>query len=142
MQRYNHTAESLGDTLSQGVINSCRAHPKTQFIFNSVLLTKFDNLNKEILKFNSFMRDVCSRVANLNYFDSHNVLITSGIRNVINSTGNGIHITFEARKTVTKSLAKSTNRLVVNAVLQLVTMLLFMAPEVNFKLPLADFVNS
>ena len=105
LQRYNHTADSLADTLSQRIINSCRAHPKTQFIFNSVLLTKFDNLNKEILKFNGFMRDVCSRVANLNYFDSHNVLITSGIRNVINSNGNGIHITFEARKAVTKSLA-------------------------------------
>ena len=51
------------------------------------------------------MRGICSRVANLTYFDSHNVLITSGVRNVINNTGNGIHITFEARKAVTKSLA-------------------------------------
>ena len=117
LHKFNHTAESLADTIVRKFQNTCRANPKTQFVFNSVLLTKFDWLNKEITRFNDYMYDMCKGVQNLTYFDSHAVLKTAKLDVTLfpsersSRYGNGVHITFEARKVVTRALASKLRSL-------------------------------
>ena len=117
LHKFNHTAESLADTIARRLRNTCAAHPKTHFLFNSLLLTKFDWLNREIDRFNDYMFDICKGVHNLTYFDSHAVLKTANLGAVLFPSerngryGNGVHITFEARKAVTRALASKLRSL-------------------------------
>ena len=117
LHKFNHSAESLADTVARRLRNTCGAHPGTKFVFNSLLLTKFEWLNKEILRFNNYMYETCAGVDNLSYFDSHAVLKSANLGSVLfpsernSKYGNGVHITFESRKAVTRALASKLRSL-------------------------------
>ena len=107
MSRYDHTAESLANVFCNRLRATCNKHRSTNFIFNSVLLTEFQWLNGHIDRFNGYMYDLCSEIPNLHYFDSDNLLAEAKLKNVYvpkNKGGNGIHISFEARRLVVKRL--------------------------------------
>ncbi len=102
--------------MADRLANTCRAHPKTQFIYNSILLTKFNRLNEQIVRFNDYIKALSKDyIPNLLYFDSHAV-VNKALRQSKTLTvyypkerdskyGNGVHITFEARRIITRELA-------------------------------------
>jgi alkylated DNA repair dioxygenase AlkB len=113
LHKYRHTANSLFELSGSRLSQSCKAHPNTQFIFNSVLLVKsMPWLNEEIEKFNEFMYKLCSALPNLHFFDSHATLMKARLEEVYvpkekdSRYGNGIHITFGAKKVVVSGLAR------------------------------------
>ena len=113
LHKYRHTANSLFELSGSRLAQSCKAHPNTQFIFNSVLLAKsMQWLNDEIDQFNMLMFKLCSAIPNLHYFDSHAILKKARLEEVYvpqerdSRYGNGIHITFGARKVVVAALAR------------------------------------
>ena len=106
LSRYNHTATSLADTVCARLSRCCRNNPKTKFIFNSILETKFSWLNREISLFNDMMYRFCHSLPNVTYFDSHSILCDSSIPRVWEPKGNGIHITLRAKQCVTRELVK------------------------------------
>ena len=109
LSRYRETANSLADLILPNLAKCCQRNPNTKFIFNSVLHSnyckKYDWLNDEIDLFNYHMRNFCRNVSNIYYFDSHSLLGQSNIQRVWNPyDNNGIHITLDARKLVTREL--------------------------------------
>ena len=112
LHKYKHTARSLFEFSATRLEYNVKAHPNTQFIFNSVLLTKISWLNDEINDFNKYMYRLCSSLPNLHYFDSDSVLRKARLEEVFfprerdTRYGNGIHITRGARKLVVSELAK------------------------------------
>ena len=113
LHKYRHTAKSLFELSGSRLSQSCKAHPNTQFIFNSLLLTKsMPWLNEEINLFNELMFKLCSALPNLHFFDSHATLKKARLEEVYvpkekdSRYGNGIHITFGARKVVVDGLAR------------------------------------
>ena len=101
LSRYNWSAQKLFTYFKELMGEYSRKFPNTTFIFNSVLLTKFQWLNKEIdfLNFNIFNLTLENRVK-LWFFDSHHVariLSRQGVE-VIQRSGrraNGVHITHD-----------------------------------------------
>ena len=109
LSRYDHTSQSLIHEMRGLFETFCVKYPKTTFIFNSILRTKFDWLNVEVDDFNKeiFEMSLSPRCENLWYFDSHHILtqINNRVR-VFLPNGNGIHITFAAKKHVSWSLVQ------------------------------------
>ena len=106
LSRYSHTATSLADTVYNKLLTCSRKYPRTKFVINSVLHTKFGWLNREIAQFNDIMYDFCQSVPNFIYFDSHGILCCSSIARIWEPAGNGLHITLNAKRTVTRELVK------------------------------------
>ena len=106
LSRYDYTAQTLISESVALIKSYCVKYPKTVFIFNSILYTRFSWLNKEIDRVNEsvFRLSLAQNFQNLWFFDSHHVL-TQVHDTVINPTGNGIHITLAARKHVTTALS-------------------------------------
>ena len=111
LDKYGYNAQTLSLAIENRLVFACRRNPDTQFVFNSILRTSHGRLNKEIVGFNRFMSDLCTRVHNLTFFDSDGVLARANLREVIfpksreNRYGNGIHIVLEARKVIVRDLA-------------------------------------
>ena len=87
-------------------------HKNMTFVFTSLLSTSFGWLNRAIGSFNTIMFELAATIPNLRFFDAHQVLMSRPISTsgsnipVIRSDGDGIHITFAARKLVTTELVK------------------------------------
>ena len=116
LSRYGHTADSLADLIFPNLAKCCQRHPNTKFVFNSVLHTSYiknhEWLNGEIDLFNDHMMRFCNSVRNMVYFDSHSLLGQSNIRRVWDPRDkNGIHITLDARKLVTRELVNCVSNL-------------------------------
>lgn len=116
LHKYKHTAQSLFELAGRRLEFNCNKHPNTQFIFNSVLLTEIPWLNIEIEMFNRCMFKLCGAVSNLHFFDSHASVKRARLEGRLDEVyvpkerdaryGNGIHITFAARKLVVSELAR------------------------------------
>ena len=116
LSRYGHTAKSLADTIFPELEKCCRRNSKTKFIFNTILHANYKNnhiwLNEEIDLFNLYMSSFCRNIPNMFYFDSHSLLGQSNIRRVWDPMDkNGIHITLDARKLVTRELVNCVHSL-------------------------------
>ena len=108
---YGLTARTLADIVCNRLRHTCRKHPGTKFMFNSVLNVhnKHDWLNKEIDTFNGFMYELSLSVPNLAFFDSHAILMNDGISQHLGGVidlddRRGIHITWKARKLITDQM--------------------------------------
>ena len=118
LARYGKRPEVLADLVIRRLRESCNKHKHTSFIFTSILSTNHRWLNNAIGQFNKFMSDLASEVSNLSFFDSHHVLLNSSLTKpwskvpVIRSDGDGIHITFEARKLITNHLVNGLELIV------------------------------
>ena len=121
LDKYGYNAQSLSLAIEDRLVLACRRNPNTQFVFNSLLRTEHERLNKEIVAFNRSMFGLCTRVHNLTFFDSDGVLTRAcsmgRLREVLfpksreNRYGNGIHIVLEARKVIVRDLASCLRRL-------------------------------
>ena len=89
-----------GASLSQYFKNLLKKYPKTQFIFNSVLLTNRSWLNKDIEKLNNeLFHFSLNPKSNLWFYDSHHIAHTLGKRGfqVLETNSrraNGVHLTY------------------------------------------------
>ena len=116
LARYGKTARSLADVVCNRLAKCCRDNHGTNFIFNSITLTKNNDwLNKEIEQFNDFMYDLSVSIPNLTFFDSHAL-----IRNYSKYDGgpvwsrsdrNGIKFDVSVLKMVTRELVNSVGYL-------------------------------
>ena len=82
--------------------------PDTIFIFNSILNTRFNMVNELVMRMNTTMFDLSLHFYdNVMFFDSHERLMASHLRDVLAPRGNGVHITMAATKIMQVSLACS-----------------------------------
>lgn len=127
LSRYGHTASSLADCVAHRFKEYSRKYPNTKFIFNSLLWSRdYRWLNAEVDLFNNYMFELSRSVRNMYYFDSHNLVSRSNIRNVYASGArtdlaesdmrttegnNGVHVTLEVRRLVVRELVNSVGYL-------------------------------
>ena len=111
---YGLRANALADMVCERLRRTCHMHPRTKFIFNSVLNVhnKYDWLNHEINLFNSHMYELSQKIPNMAFFDSHAVLmrdrISESMGGVIDMREHrGVHITWEAKKLITDHLVNA-----------------------------------
>lgn len=88
-------------------------YPKTVFVFNSLLRTRFAWLNKEVDLFNRCMFDFSLENHNFWFFDSHHicsVIFNNGFE-ILDSSGNGIHITQLPKSEIANCLVTGVQKL-------------------------------
>ena len=108
LSRYGHTANSLADIVCRRFKQYSVQYPNTKFIFNSVLLTRDHQwVNTEVRLFNQYMFELSRSTRNMYYFDSDRLVAQCGIRRPYLLQGQGIHVTLDVRKLVTRELANS-----------------------------------
>lgn len=115
LSRYGQTAESLSVHLQRKLEQYRKQFPGTTFVLNSVLLgsTEVGNwLNDEVKTFCEQAKRICLNY-NVSFFDSHEVCRIAASRgtSIIDPRGNGIHITFDAKRTITRALVGHMLRL-------------------------------
>ena len=112
LARYGRRPEVLADMVAQRLATTCGKHKNTTFVFMSILSTGYDWLNTAVSRFNEYMFELAAKVPNLLFFDSHQVILDSSLcrpgarYTVLRRDGDGVHITFEARKLVTNQLVR------------------------------------
>jgi len=118
LARYGKRPEVLADLVTRRLKDCCAKHQGTSFVFTALLSTAHGWLNKAAASFNRYMFDLSTRVPNLSFFDSHQVLLSSPLSRprsrvpVIRSDGDGVHITFDARRLVTSQLVNALDIIV------------------------------
>ena len=118
LARYGKRPEVPADLVTRRLKECCSKHRSTNFVFTSILSTAHDWLNEAIGRFNRYMLELAGQVTNLNFFDSHHVLLNSSLSQpwskvpVIRSGEDGVHITLEARKLVTTQLINALDVIV------------------------------
>ena len=116
LARYGKTASTLADITFSRLAKCCRDNPNTNFIFNSILLTKnSDWLNREIDQFNVYVYDLSKSIPNLTFFDSHALIKDYSERGSgpvwSRSDRNGIKFDVSVLKMVTWELVNSVGYL-------------------------------
>ena len=96
LSRYDHTADSLIAQMSSKIETWCSKYPNTIFIYNSMLSTRFDWLNREIHDFNQYMFEMSLGLPNFWFLDTHDTIVRNRMFPISNR-GNGIHITPQAK---------------------------------------------
>ena len=106
ISRYDHRHYTLATDFKQKIGILCEKFPETTFIFNSVLMTKYGWLNREINLFNELIFDHSFKIKNLWFFDSHRVCCRLGEQGyeILDVTGNGIHLTAVPKREITLCL--------------------------------------
>ena len=111
---YGLRASVLADMVCDRLRRTCRKHPKTKFIFNTILNVhnKYDWLNHEINLFNSYMNELSLSIPNMALFDSHALLMNDRISQSLGGVidlreQRGIHVTWHARKLITDNLVNA-----------------------------------
>ena len=127
LSRYGNTAHSLADIVASRFRHYSKRYPNTQFIFNSLLLSRdYPWLNREVRLFNKLVFEIAQNTRNFSFFDSDQLVAKSGLTNsqiyARNSrtfdlsdsrsmhdgkTDNGIHVSLQIRKMVTRELVNA-----------------------------------
>lgn len=94
LSRYNHRHYSLAQLFKKNLDTLCVKYPNTTFIFNSLLLTRFEWLNREVHDFNKDIFDYSISQKNFWFFDSHHVCskLSNWGNVILDPAGNGIHL--------------------------------------------------
>ena len=103
------TGSALADWVERRLGKACRDNPGTTFVFNSVLHTTHDWLNAEVDVFNRAMSELSGFVRNLEFLDTHSVLMRDEISRRLGqvldlSDSRGTHLTLRAKKIITHNL--------------------------------------
>ena len=107
LSRYGKNAHTLADLVCRRLLNTCRKHSNTIFVFNSIVLRSIPWLNVEIEEFNGIMFELSLEVENLYFFDSHDVLMGSDEicrQGAIDRRGDGVHMPAAAKRVVVDHL--------------------------------------
>jgi alkylated DNA repair dioxygenase AlkB len=106
------SGQSLADWLSRILRHYCSKHRNTTFIINSLLHTRHGWLNDEVDIFNYTVYQLATTIPNLEFFNSHAVIIRSPIsRNIdhvlLRDDPRGMHLTFAAKRLITDRLVEA-----------------------------------
>ncbi len=74
LSSYGMRGRELANKVCPQLLETCRKHPSTTFIFNSILYTRHGWLNDEIDVLNNIMFDLSIMTQNFNFFDSSSVI--------------------------------------------------------------------
>ena len=110
-------AHVLADLTARRLTECCDRHPNTSFIINSILHTRHQWLNREVDTFNRVMFELSVTIHNLRFLDSHEGLMRDSISETVNdvldpSDPRGTHLTFAAKKLITKQLVSAVELIV------------------------------
>ena len=117
LSRYGRRAHVLADLVTTRLETCCKKYRSTTFVFSSILSTGRGGLNAAVGEFNKVMFELCTRVPNMAFFDSHSVVLSNGMSSpssrvkVIRPDGDGIHISFDARRLITDQLVNGVELL-------------------------------
>ena len=106
LARYGKTPTALADEFLGRLRDVCARHPNTTFVLSSLLSTKFPWLNAAAGQFNKLAFELSLELGNFVFFDSHAVLVESGVH-VLDNGGDGVHLTSTARRKVTDVLVEA-----------------------------------
>ena len=101
LSRYNHTADSLYNIIGPKLRQFCDQNKSTTFIFSSLLFTRHEWLNKEVMRFNKYMLELSCELENLLFLDTcsslNGTVLAHHIDNILprNDKG-GIHLSHRA----------------------------------------------
>jgi hypothetical protein len=109
MSRYGLSGRQLANRISRRLVDLCKRHSNTTFVFNSILYTRHEWLNDEIDIFNNIMFELSVSCPNLLFFDSSEVIaahpMARRVDNVLDPLSRGgIHMTRDARFLVSDEL--------------------------------------
>lgn len=113
LSRYDHRSYTLSREIRDNFKYLFARYPKTVFVFNSLLRTRFAWLNKEVDLFNRCMFDFSLENHNFWFFDSHHicsVIFNNGFE-ILDSSGNGIHITQLPKSEIANCLVTGVQKL-------------------------------
>ncbi|MCP4262086.1 MAG: alpha-ketoglutarate-dependent dioxygenase AlkB [Planctomycetes bacterium] len=113
LSRYGETAKSLADTVCPRLVECCNKFKGVNFVFTSITNSRGNRwLNDEIFRFNSILHDLARGLQNLMFFDAHGMISRAGPKAAYDSNDrNGIHLSLEVRKLVTRGLASCVGKL-------------------------------
>ena len=115
LSRYGWNAHKLFTYFRQLTCVYQKKYPKTVFIFNSLLSTKFGWLNSEILSLNTNVFNLSIQPnSNVWFFDSHHIALTQsrhGMQVLERGTrrDNGVHLTYRMSDEIRHVIAKCIN---------------------------------
>lgn len=99
LSRHDMSALDLSSFICNKLKEYTSLYPSTVFMFNSLLETSYDWLNREILILNENIFKLSSNLyRNLWFLDTHEIFVNSGSDPIDRS--HGIHITFDAKRLV------------------------------------------
>lgn len=95
-------------------------YPNTWFIFNSLLLTRFDWVNRQVIKFNDMMFEFtleCRDISKVLFFDSSHIVHSLWLEGalIIDPARNGVHITHWAKNSVVSSMLRCVTELLADS---------------------------
>ena len=106
LARYGKSPTALADKFLGRMRDVCARHPNTTFVLSSLLSTKFPWLNAAAGQFNKLAFELSLELGNFVFYDSHAVLVESGVH-VLDNGGDGVHVTSTARRKVTDCLVEA-----------------------------------
>ena len=104
LSRYNHTPQTLSETVVPRLKLACAKNPGTNFVFSAILSTRLKWLNNWIGQFNNIMFELAAEIPNLFFFDSHSVLLHQAKQQRTSVFRDNVHITDDARRYVISHL--------------------------------------
>jgi hypothetical protein len=107
LSRYGQPASSICRFICNRLRRWTIMFPNTTFIFNSLLTTGFEWLNRRVLAVNRALFDLSLELRNSGSFyflDTHHLLRASGLPCVISPRGNGIHVSHDAGRLVQRCI--------------------------------------
>ena len=100
--RHQYSAQALSQFLVYKLREYSVRFPNVIFVVNSLLYTTDKYFNREISIYNSFIFEFSMDAENVWFFDSHYIVVNGP--NPIDTWGNGIHITHNAKKKISTVL--------------------------------------
>ena len=106
------TAHTLADMVTDKLQKCCAKNSSTTFVFNSVVDTKHDWLNREIDIFNDIIFKLSCTIPNLRFFDSHHALMRNDISKHVDKVldredRRGTHLTLSAKRLIGTELVNA-----------------------------------
>ena len=120
LSRYGHNAHNMSQNFRDLMCEYQFKYPKTQFIFNSVLLTKYDWLNHEVsILNNEIFHFTCRPNSNVWFFDAHHVARVMSVKgeHILETNSrraNGIHLTYRATNEIRRVIISCFEELCIN----------------------------
>lgn len=99
ISRYDKTGRFLADFVCDRFDEYARLFPATTFVFNSILSTNFDWLNRDIAYVNDRVFRLSVRLDNLWFLDTHQVFNEVNFDPI--DRAHGIHLTLTAKRYIT-----------------------------------------
>ena len=99
----------LFEKIAPKLVDYCTKNKRVKFVFNSLMFTRHQWLNKECAKFNDLVFSLSCGIDNLFFFDSESLITNSNLKSDINKViprtdRRGVHLSWNAVSIIRQSL--------------------------------------